>query len=256
MDELGVSGHAMWAYEDDADRCRALVEWCQEGLRQGLRLLVGSARPVEDLRADLDGLDGRDALAREGRLTIISLDAPPPAQVILDACQRALAAGYRGLGAAGHDTAWLARAESRAAMLDLDVHADRAVEQGVPLSALCLVDARLDPRTLADFHHLHACSHSPAGEPSFRIFAEGEQLALAGEIDAFSADALARALAAAAPDEPLTIDCRRLEFVDHHALAVLEELAQRRPPLRLVGWRPAVRRLAGLLELSPAVEWA
>jgi anti-anti-sigma factor len=95
---------------------------------------------------------------------------------------------------------------------------------------------------------LHPLVHAPASVATFRLFNRDGVVALAGELDSFSAPALDRSLGRVPTERSLVVALDDVEFVDHRALAVIaQHTAVRRSrggSLVVAGASPTVRQVA------------
>jgi ABC-type transporter Mla MlaB component len=122
--------------------------------------------------------------------------------------------------------------------------------------AMCAYDrAALQADVLADVTSLHPQVHAPLDPPSFRIWFDGRRVALAGAVDTFAADRLARVLAASPVSRPTAVlDLSRLEGVDAAGCRTLaawaRALAERGVRLRIEDAPRPLLRLWQLLGLE------
>ena len=273
--DLGLADHACWAFADDDERRAAGTRYLADGRRLGQRLVyVGNAR-TGDLRADLHGLEGRDALLADGALELRSLPdvcqlgrpIDPDEQLAVYAAEtdRALADGYTGLRILAEVTALMADPALRPAHARWEAMAD-AYMADHPMSALCCYDRReVADADLADVACVHPLVHGPEQLAPFRLFARPGGLALEGEVDFFTADVLDRLLALATrPDvdaeadvaqaDVTELDVAELGFADHRAVRTLARhggrFADGGGRLRLLGASPSILRLARTMGLA------
>jgi hypothetical protein len=257
---LGLHDHVCWIFDDEDDVRGAALQWFEEGLRLGQRLLYVGAREPEALNADLARLDGVAALVAADALRVVSLptlhdpareaDGPPPMARYAAATEDALADGYTGLRVAAdltrlavHPTAWEAQAR-------WESEADRYMAS-MPLAVLCCYDRREVPgAALADIASFHPLVHGSRRIAPFRLFATQDALALSGDVDGFSVDALNRLLGMAAQPEGGVLDIGALEFIDHRGVLALVDHARADGGLSLRAAPPMVRRLCTMLDVA------
>lgn len=264
---LGVADHVCWTYGSDVAFREAAVAWLADGLAMGMKLMLTADRSVEGLLDDLAGLPDRDALVASGQLVVVplravyDLDAPidPAAQLLVyeATVEAALAEGYAGIRVVSDGTSFACDAVRRASLERWELHADRWIAGGVPLSCLCTLDARrVAPGAIADVLRVHPCGHHDAGDVAFRVSGGEAGVVVDGEVDRFDAAAFGRLLGLAPPLGGSVLDVSRLAFADHHAvLAIGEAVRTATGPVVLRGATPALLRMWELLDL-PAVEWA
>jgi ABC-type transporter Mla MlaB component len=261
---LGLGDHACWIYDDDEGRRGTVADFLVDGLRLRQRLLYVGGDSVERLHADLEALDGVGSLIEDGALQVVPLRGVGPAGGGIDAERRleayaaatdqAVAEGYTGLRVAVAAGGLVTGSDAWDAHTRWEGLVDRAILSR-PMTALCLYDRREVPdRVLADIASVHPISHAPAGMVPFRVFSRPDALALEGEVDYFSADALGRLLAMTPRgDGEVVLDLSGLGFVDHHGVMALVEHARKsRPshPLRFQKVPYQVERLCDLMGVS------
>jgi anti-anti-sigma regulatory factor len=235
---LGLNDHACWTFDDDAECRAAVVEFLDDGLRLGQRLIYVGADTVEKLRGDLQGLDDVESLLGRGALQTLSVaelrrrgeafDAEARLAAYAAATDQALEDGYAGLRVAAAATELITDPASWDAHTRWESLADRYMASR-PLAALCLYDRReLPDHALADLASVHPASHAPPTMVPFRVFSQPHALMLEGEVDYFSADALGRLLAMTPQDDgEVVLDLSGLGFVDHHGVMALVEHARK-----------------------------
>jgi anti-anti-sigma factor len=260
---LGVRDHACWAFADRAEFLRAGVRYLDDGRRLGQRLLYVGDRDADRLRDDLAALADRDALMEAGWLSVAPLDQVYDIGAPADTAERlrgydalvddALADGYEGLRVLAEVTRLLADPAGAAAHASWEAVADRYMERR-PLSALCGYDRGVLPEeALGDVARVHPLVHGPEHLSPFRLYAAGGGLALEGEVDYFSAPALARAIRAGVTEPGETaLDLGGLSFIDVPGVRALEDerraLAEQGRQIVLRSAPPALRRLSRLLD--------
>jgi anti-anti-sigma regulatory factor len=215
-----------------------VVEFLDDGLRLGQRLIYVGADTVEKLRGDLQGLDDVESLLGRGALQTLSVaelrrrgeafDAEARLAAYAAATDQALEDGYAGLRVAAAATELITDPASWDAHTRWESLADRYMASR-PLAALCLYDRReLPDHALADLASVHPASHAPPTMVPFRVFSQPHALMLEGEVDYFSADALGRLLAMTPQDDgEVVLDLSGLGFVDHHGVMALVEHARK-----------------------------
>jgi hypothetical protein len=220
--------------------------------------------PVAEQRERLDALSEVGELADSGALLFFNLrDLYPKgravdfdAQVALfsAATDASVADGYTGLRVAADVTDLVTDPETREAHLRWESFADRALSVK-PLTVLCGYRRDLLPaQLLQDLAAIHPAANADADDVPFHVFGQDGDLALAGEVDLFSSEALDRALGfACGAGETPSLTLEALDFIDHRGL---ETLARRTPGPEGTGEccairnePPVVKRLCDLLEL-------
>jgi anti-anti-sigma factor len=256
---LGPNDHVCWGYDSDEELLAAGLAFLADGLALHQRLVYVSGRNRKRMLADVAALDGADRLLESGALQLVPLselydvDAPlvPEDQLtgFAAAAEQAVVDGYSGLRVLG-DVGALVRDPARVAEhTRWEAVADAAMSAWLPMAALCAYDRRtVADDALADIASVHPLVHVPEKLAPFRLFHDGDRRVLAGELDAFGADRLARILLRDGSDaEEVVVDASGLTFVDCRGLHVLAEsgraVADRGARLVLVGARPFVLNL-------------
>jgi len=272
IDELpraGAADHVCWIYDDDAEFDAAVQEFFAGGMDRGERVLCVGERVVEGLRtARVGGTDLEELIAR-GVVETLTLaqvyeaTGPFRAEEQLSyydaATRRAVDAGYRGLRVIAEISGLATDPDRRPELVRWEQIADDYAAQGSGFSALCAYRADLAPEALADVASVHPLVHASREASTFALFAESDHLVLAGSVDAFSCDRLARLLATVpAVGDVVLLDLAALEFLDVascRALALwVGELAGRSVEVRVTGSSRLLRRMwhvLGLEQVAP-----
>jgi anti-anti-sigma factor len=248
-----VHDHIMWVFDRDEEWTTAATAFLEDGLAHHERLYYGAARPLGELPADLAGLEGRDALLASTALQVLdsrviarASDAEREA-LIRATVDQALALGFTGARLAV-DSSETAPGGDWDAQAGWERRSDRLCTT-LALTALCGVNrAELDDEALTGVACLHPEVGGVAPPRPFCLFATGDGLALAGEVDAPSCEALARALAReeTGPGD-FIIDLSRVRFVDGRGMATIvavgDRLAAAGGTLVVTGASPMARRI-------------
>jgi anti-anti-sigma regulatory factor len=262
---LGLHGHGCWLYSDDAEFRTGVVDFLSDGIGAGQRLLYAGVGTIEKLRADLADLPGLERLLGDGALRIMPLEAiyevgvdpDPMAQLAMYSAvtKTALMDGYTGLRVAADGTPLVLDPALWPIHTHWEAMADRYIARH-PMAALCCFDRRRLPDTIVgDLACVHRSSNGPASLAPFRLFAGREGLSLAGEVDVFNAAHLRRLLVAAAPaDGDLVLELDELDFIDHHGVMAIAEVARGLEragrSVRFLGAPRSFDRLTELLEVE------
>ena len=262
---LGLQGHACWIYSHEEEFRAGAIDFLEDGIELGQRLVFVGAGSIQRLRSELAGLSGLDELLGEGRLRIMPLEnvydigvpVDPVGQLTMYAAMTASALrdGLTGLRVVAEVTPLVLDPALWASHTHWESAADRYIAKN-PLAGLCCYDRRALPdEVLADLACVHRTSHGSPSPAPFHVFAGREGVALAGEVDSFSAGDLRRLLALATPPTgDLVLELDELEFIDHHGvLAVADRaraLAREGRSVQLRGAPRAFDRLSELLEVE------
>lgn len=253
---LGSDGHACWGFDRPEEFVEAALEFLEDGLRHGQRLAYVGSEPVEEQRERLAPLGDVGRMLKAGMLQLFELhhlyrvgepvDPETQMAIYLGATEAAQAEGYTGLRVAAQVTDLVRAPQTWEAHLRWESTADQVLSPK-SLSALCGYQREaLPPELLAELAAVHPAANDVAESVPFHLFGEGDELALSGEVDLFSSDALERVLDLAAGDgAPTSLNLKALEFIDHHGVEVLA-----RRGCRASNSPPVVNRLCELLEVS------
>jgi anti-anti-sigma regulatory factor len=266
QDPLTHADHVCWVYDHPASFVDAAQRYLADGVERGERLLCIGDDLAAEFRAAGEPFGPLDDLVARGALTFQSVrDAYDDGRGFSPGGQRAFYdAAVRNARASGHtslrvvaDVTPLARtADGRADLVQWEHLADQFIASGAGMVAMCAYDrVVLEADILADFTTLHPQVHAPLDPPSFRIWFDGRRVALAGAVDTFTADRLARVLATCPVGGPSAVlDLSRLEAVDAAGCRTLaawvRALAERGVRLRIEDAPPPLPRLWRLLGLE------
>jgi len=261
--------HACWVYDDDDGFATAAREHLTEGLARGERLLcVGDAQALEQLRRAVGPAAGIDGHVERTALQFLPLSGAYPATGRLEpagqldfyeqATRQALAEGFRGLSVIAELTPLAADARNSGDLVRWEHLADDFMASGAGMSALCAYRrGRLPDAVLADVACVHPLVHAGPAETSFRVFFDGNGLAVAGILDAFGADRLSRVLATSPVRGPaVRLDLSRVEFMDAAGCRAIAAwvygIEQRPAQVTVAGASRMVRRMWRLLGFAEA----
>jgi anti-anti-sigma regulatory factor len=262
-ERYGLSDHACWAYDSDAERAAVATAWIADGLALGQRTMYLADESPEVLTRELAGVPGRDEAIAGGALVVTAtssvydlsrpIDARAQLAAYSAAVELAVSDGFAGIRVAVDITPLVEDPARRRAHLQWEQFADRYMTEQ-PLAPLCLYDRR-KVGDLPAIEHVHPLTGPNA--LSFSLYGVGaRRSALVGEVDALVADPLAAALAAL-PDPDDTIDVGALRFIDAHGAWVLQRALERRRatgrPLVLHETSPALLRVWDLCRFDPTL---
>jgi ABC-type transporter Mla MlaB component len=264
-----VADHLCWVYDHDAAFVDAAAEFLVGGLVRGERVLCVGERVIAGLRTPGTLTVDLSDLIAEGSVETLTLREAyeavgpflPESQLAYydAATRRARDAGYRGLRVIAEVSELAARPDRRPDLVRWEHLADDYAARGPGFSAMCAYRADLGPEALADVASVHPMVRAAREVTSFRFFAEDDRLVLAGSVDTFSSDRLARVLAASAPTGDVAVlDLTPLEFIDVGACRVLARwaagLAERSVTVEVVGASALLHRMwqvLGLEQMAP-----
>ena len=260
----GTADHLCWVYEDDATFDAAAREFLAGGLARGERLLCVGERVIESLESlspdhDVAALTARGAVETLTLAEVYGAAEPllPEQQLAYDdaATRRAKDDGYLGLRVLAEVSDLAADPARREDLVRWEHTADAYAASGSGFSAMCAYRADLAHDALADVASVHPVVGAPGEVSSFRLFVDGDRIALAGTVDACSGDRLARVLPQAQTlDGGVVLDLAALEFVDVAGCRVLARwaagLRERSVSLEVAGASALLRRMWQLLDLG------
>ncbi|WP_304105976.1 MEDS domain-containing protein [Mycolicibacterium bacteremicum] len=270
VEGYGRHDHLCLAFDDPADFAAQARDFLADGLAQGLQVhyvFGGVDEGVAAATRDwlLDELAPRRADAVKvtsigstyGRGHVVS--AEEQIDVYARATESALADGFTGFRVAADVTALVNSPEQLDAIAHYEHLIDRYMSRH-PMSALCAYDrSTLGADTVTKVGCIHPVSNVGtsfrwhAAEPVTPLTSEALALALTGEVDRSTYDVFRAALDRTDIDreQPVVLDVAGLTFVDHHALAALDDLASRhRTRIELRNAGRIVDRLAEFIEFE------
>jgi hypothetical protein len=251
--------------------------WCGEGPRQLHRLaasvfsaaaernelmLMVSDQPRPEWLLDLEHLD---VLLERGALRLASVDevyanlSDPVAQLqqFEATLEQALAEGYSGLSVVADNSRMVEGSEEEfETWLAWEATADLLQEANQVLG-VCYFDLQRVPiDRLAQLSAMHPVRCVEFPQPSFQVFCDADALRVLGELEGLNTDQVRRVVGAAVSVTGRELDISELEFIDHHALLALDQVARSGASVRLRGARNIVHRVWGLLDVTtPALEF-
>jgi anti-anti-sigma factor len=259
---VGLNGHACWGFDDVADQQTAAAAFLAEGAELGQRLMFVGGPEAEAMVRETDPMK---SCVRSGTLQVAPFDAIYPGgrrmanadqlAMYAGATDQALADGFTGLRVLAEVTDLASPDGAWQDQVGWESYADRYMATQ-PLAALCCFDRQRLP---VEAMGALACAHPVADRrlqplASFRVYAQPDAVALAGEVDALSYTRLDDILELTIPDAEgeVVLDLQGLGFIDHSGvLAVAEHrrrMHERGARLTLRGESPLFRRLSNLLE--------
>ena len=154
------------------------------GLSRGERLLCVGERVIDTLRAGSDNRLDVDALVAAGTLQLMTLadayaatgDFSAERQFVFydAATRRAVAEGYAGLRVVAELSALAEDPARRGELVRWEHLADKYIEQGPGMTALCAYSRALPDSALADVTSAHPAAHAPSALARFHVFFDGE----------------------------------------------------------------------------------
>ena len=154
--------------------------------------------------------------------------SPEQQLAFYDAATRAaIDEGYRGLRVVAEPTPLAAEPLHRAELQRWEHLADDFVASRSGFSALCAYRSdELPDDAVADVAAVHPVSHADSAGAAFRVWVDEGALHVAGDVDHFTADRLARLLATTHVLTPVvTLDLSRLDFIDLAGVRVMSRWA-------------------------------
>lgn len=253
MSLLADHDHVVCFGKGPEDLDRLVTPFFAAGARHNDRMLYVVEDPDHrrlTLTGDLEHLVRTEMLevADVDAVYAPSLDADPAAQlgIFEDVLTEALAAGRSGLRVAT-DCTLLVADISAIEWLRWEHVAD-ALEAANPMIGVCYFDhCRVGPDLMADLGVLHPVRPVHAALPPFQFFHDDGAMRVTGNLDYPSAGQLRRILAALPTETEIVVDLAEVEFVDRHALMVLDDAGQSGSPVAIRHAGPTLRRLLSLL---------
>jgi anti-anti-sigma regulatory factor len=231
--DLKPNDHVCWVYTDDEEFLEAGLSFLADGLTAGQRVMYVSERTRSWMLDKLSRLEPAERLLARGALTVTPIwdlydphaPALPEKQLTTYAIAtgRALAEGYTGLRVLAEITELVAEPDRHTDYARWEHLADHYVAAGHPVTVLCAINGRhVDHTDVTDIATLHPLVCGPDGLAEFRLFFDGDRLALAGTVDTYGSSRLRRLLAVSHLREPkVTLDISQVEFIDARVLHAL-----------------------------------
>lgn len=268
IDELpgaGAADHVCWIYDDDAEFDAAVQEFLAGGMARGERVLCVGERVVEGLRTATGGVPALEELIAQGAVETLTLaevyEATGPFRpeqqlsYYSGATRRALDAGFSGLRVIAEVSGLATDPDRRPELVRWEQIADDYAAHDSGFSAMCAYRAELAPEALADLASLHPLVRGSREASGFALFSETDRLVLAGSVDTFSSDRLARLLATAPTGgDGVVLDVADLDFLDVASCRALAhwvaDLVGRSVAVEMAGSSRLLRRMWHVLGLE------
>ncbi|MGF1648785.1 MAG: MEDS domain-containing protein [Kineosporiaceae bacterium] len=229
--------HVCWAFRGPGDLGAAARDFVSEGLALGERVAYVGQGSQALLAQALDDVVGLDHHLRRGHVIVASVvradgtdssDRVDEVAALAEMSGIARAEGYTGLRVLTDVTPRVTGPLRRAGYLALEHRLDRLCRTGA-VTAMCAYDVeRLGAAAVAELAAAH--SSARAGTTPFVVrAATAADLSLAGQVDAFSAEALERTLRRLnlpVQGASVSVDVAELDLVDHHGLLALDRWAE------------------------------
>jgi anti-anti-sigma factor len=260
-DALGLNGHACWGFDDVGELATAAASFLSEGSELGQRLMFVGGPEAEAMVRETDPMR---SLVRDGTLQVAPFDAIYPGgrrlphadqlSMYAGVTDQALADGFTGLRVLAEVTTLASPDGAWPGQVGWESHADRYMATR-PLAALCCFDRRrLPAEVMAALGSAHPVTDRRLQHLApFRVYAQSDAMALAGEVDAFSSTQLSALLEMTIPvtEGEVVLDLAGLDFIDHSGVRAVAELERRMcehgATLTLRGESGLFRRLSDLL---------
>ena len=205
------SAHALFLCRDPSDDQNLVARWFQRGLEQGEQILCAADDPALMPGLEQSG-DVVEVATKRGQCVLISPEALLPAAALTAVLRAALQQGFSGVRVTVQANEALALL-GRDSYLRFHHQLDDACRQPL-MSALCRYDIQHQATmSLDDMVEAH-----PAGfdDAQMRAYRQGDRMAVAGDVDISSAEALTAWLTAATSccGREVVLDLWQLTFVD------------------------------------------
>lgn len=229
---LGPDGHACWAFDEMDEFTATALEFLDDGLCTGQRIVYVGSESVDEQRERLDPLGNVGSMIDVGKLQLFELkdlysigepvDTETQIAIYNAATDAALADGYSGLRVAAQATDLVIEPQTWNAHVRWESIADRVMSVR-PLAALCGYRRDVLPDGLiADLATVHPASNEGSATVPFHFFGDAGNAVISGEVDGFSAPDLDHLLGLSLEsDAEIALDLGELEFIDHRGLEVL-----------------------------------
>jgi hypothetical protein len=260
--DFDVNDHAAWCGEGPDALHELAVTAFSGAARRGERMVLISEQPDPDRLAALDDFE---ALLDRGALQLTTVEAAYRSAADIPArlaqfealLDLALAEGHSGICIVADNSRLVGGSEQDFAVwLGWEATADE-FQATRPVNGVCYFDReRVENDRLADIAAMHPVLSLNFGAPSFQLFIDDDAVRVIGDLDTACAEQLRRILASAPKLLERLLDLSGVEFIDHRALLVLNDVASDGQMLRLRGARAIARRVWDILDVpTPALEF-
>ena len=179
--------HIGWAFAGAAEFAALARTFLAEGAVRGEKLIYVAEHPDPATVAAFVAVTGQDALEVAAIADVYGasgiVDAPRQRATFASALADARAGGYSGLRVAADNTPLVTDQARLAAWIRWEITADRFMSE-IPVTGLCAFDRnKVDVNRLRHLATLHPLSSAASPLPQFRMFADGGDLRVGGEID-------------------------------------------------------------------------
>ena len=248
VEGYGRHDHLCLAFDNADEYAARARDFLADGLAQGLQVhyvFDGGTHTDASIQSIRDRLFAELAPRRADALKVTSIwstygvghvvSAEDQIAIYAKATSAALAAGFTGFRVAADITALVTTPEQLDAVAHYEHLIDRYMSRH-PMSAMCAYDRSvLGSGAVTRVGCIHPVSNVGtsfrwhAADPVASPTSEAVALALTGEVDRSTYDLLRAALDRTdiARGQPVVLDVAGLTFVDHHALAAVDDLGRR-----------------------------
>jgi len=252
---LGHGDHVCWTYRSHEGYLAAARSCLAEGAGRGERLLHAGAGSAEQLRDELDGLPGRDAMLASGQLSLHPLGTlyeaaawkRPDEQVarFRRATERALDDGWPGMRVVA-DMTPLAEVTELTAVAAYELTADAMIADHRLVGVCAYSEQAPGARLVAALHRQQHRDTVADGALPFAVWRRDGRIHLGGQVGAAADDVMPALEVAAASADRVTLDLSALVSLDHDAARRLAGWLERRTgpagAPRVTGASAVVRR--------------
>lgn len=213
-----------------------------EGAARGEKLMYVAEDPGPAAVAGLADVAGPPVLEVTSIAEVYGssgiVDAASQRATFAAALADARAQGYSGIRVAADNTPLVTDQARLAAWIEWEVVADRFMSEN-RVTGLCAFDgSKVDVDRLRHLATLHPLSPASGPVPQFRVFADGGDLRVEGEIDSFAISQLRLALKALPSETGVLVDLAAATLRGRGVLARLRDLADDGVTVTIQG-RPA-----------------
>lgn len=261
--DFWLHDHVAWSGDGPGAFDRLAVSAFSTAAARGERMILVSDSPDPHQLAGLEDLAG---LMERGALQLATIEdtyreiLDPAAQLAIFEQQLdgALAAGHTGLCVVADNSRLVDGSDEQfAAWLAWEATTEW-LQAHRPVTGVCYFDRQTVPSDrLADLAAIHPVLSTDFEKPSFQLFVDDDAVAVVCELDTSCAEQLRRVFSSLPKRPDLVLDFSGVEFIDHRALLILNEVAGAGDGLAVRGAKPIVQRIWRFLDVArPALEFS
>jgi MEDS: MEthanogen/methylotroph, DcmR Sensory domain len=239
--------HLAWVFSGPGEFATLATSYLAAGATLGERVMYVAEDPSRSDLAELSGIVSPDALRVATIAEIYGssgfVDPASQRAIYAKAVADALAAGFTGLRVAADNTPLVADEERLRAWVRWEFVADRFVAEN-QITAMCAFNQeKVNVDKLRHLATLHPLSSAKSPVPQFRLFSDGGNLCIEGELDTFAVTQFWLALDNLPANTGIVIDLAMVTMMSRAVMTDLSELCRAGVSITIRGSREAIENL-------------